>query len=355
MTQGVRRWTCKRWVLYAASVWAAIVNASAAAGFEIEGERVVAEFCFESAPFASCHASSIVETQTGELLVTYFAGSDEGEKDVGIWLSRGKNQPDHSTVWEKPQRVHQEPNTPCWNPVLFRTKKDEVLLFFKAGPSPREWSGFVRRSTDGGKTWSEPELLPAGILGPVRSKPIELDDGRIVCGSSVESYRAWTCWVESTPDTGRSWTKHGPISVPGHPYGIIQPSVFPTAEGGVGFLARSRGIGKIVRSESKDGGRTWTPARPIDLPNPNAGVDAVRLRDGRLALIYNHSVTSRTPLKIAVSSDDGLTFTEKLVLEDARGEYSYPAMIQTEDGRVHCTYTWQRKRIKHVSVDPSNW
>jgi predicted neuraminidase len=314
--------------------------------------RPKSEFCFEQAPFPSCHASTIVEPAAGELLVAYFGGTDEGRPDVAIWLSRGRCQRDGSTKWTAPELTHRENGVPCWNPVLFQTTAKELLLFFKAGPSPREWSGFLKRSADGGKTWSPAELLPAGILGPIRSKPIQLADGRIVCGSSVESYKAWGAWIEITPDAGRTWTKHGPINVPGKPYGIIQPSVFLTADGGLAFLARSRGIGRVVRAESKDGGYIWTAAEPTDLPNPNAGVETLRLRDGRVLLLYNHTAVGRTPLNIAVSNDDGRSFRPSLVLEDQPGEYSYPAMIQSADGTIHCTYTWKRQRIKHVAFPP---
>ena len=318
-----------------------------------DGPAVAAEFCFESAPFPSCHASTIVEVEPGTLLVAYFAGTGEGNVDVGIWTSRGTARPDGSTSWEPPQLVHDEPGVPCWNPVLFRPKGGDLLLFFKAGPSPQTWSGFLRRSADGGKSWSDAAILPAGILGPVRSKPIEDAQGRLICGSSVESYNAWGCWVEITPDRGATWGKHGPINVPEHPHGIIQASVFPIADGKLGLLARSRGIGRLCRSESADGGATWTPAEPIDMPNPNAGADATRLADGRLALICNPVAHGRTPLVVAVSDDDGKTFDIRLTLEDGPGEYSYPALIQAADGRIHCSYTWRRQRIKHAAFDLS--
>ncbi len=311
------------------------------------------EFCFEAAPFPSCHASSIIEVEPGTLLVTYFAGTREGNQDVGIWTSRGTTQANGSTSWEPPQVVHEAPDVPCWNPVLQKARNGDLLLFFKAGPSPATWSGFLARSTDGGKTWTDAQILPAGILGPVRSKAIVDEAGRLICGSSVESYNAWGCWVEITPDDGKTWSKHGPINVPEHPHGIIQASVFPTADGKLALLARSRGIGKLCRSESSDGGKTWTDAEPIDFPNPNAGADATRLADGRLALIANPVERGRTPLVVAISEDDGQTFDIRLTLEDEPGEYSYPALIQGEDGRIHCTYTWKRQRIKHVSFEPS--
>ena len=91
-----------------------------------------------------------------------------------------------------------------------------------------------------------------------------------------------------------------------------------------------------------------------EMPNPNSGIDAVTLRDGRHLLVYNHTTKGRSPLNVAVSSD-GRTWQAALVLEDQpRSEFSYPAAIQSRDGLVHIVYTWQRQRIKHVVVDPDH-
>jgi predicted neuraminidase len=107
----------------------------------------------------------------------------------------------------------------------------------------------------------------------------------------------------------------------------------------------------IADSWSQDGGRTWTPMKATPLPNPSAGIDTVRLTSGKFLLIYNPTATGRAKLDIAIS-DDGKSWKRAVVLEDAAGEYSYPAMIQTRDGLVHVTYTWRRERIKHVVIDP---
>ena len=88
------------------------------------------------------------------------------------------------------------------------------------------------------------------------------------------------------------------------------------------------------------------------LPNPNSGIDAVTLRDGRHLIVYNHATEGRTPLNVAVSRD-GRRWDPVVVLERDPGEYSYPAVIQSGDGRVHITYTWKRQRIKHVAIDPT--
>ncbi len=309
------------------------------------------EFVYTEAPFPSCHASTIVEAEPGVFLTAFFGGTDEGENDVGIWLSRRENG-----RWSEPQEVASAEGVPCWNPVLFKKPNGEIILFYKAGPNPRQWSGLYKISKDQGKTWSEETLLPAGIIGPVRAKPILLDDGTLVCGTSTESWNAWASWIETTKDWGKTWNKYGPIVVPDEPYGIIQPTLFFDKDGHMRMLCRAtRRIGHICMAISKDMGKSWSDAEPIDLPNPSAGIDSVNLEDGRVVLIYNHTPNSRRHLNLAVSQDGGDTWEKVVDLENQAGEYSYPAMIVGEDGNLHITYTWRRERIKYAVVDPSKF
>jgi predicted neuraminidase len=308
-------------------------------------------FIFEKAPFASCHASTLVEVDKGHFLAAWFGGTAEGKNDVKIWLSRfdGKQ-------WAKPEVAAREDGFPCWNPVLFRSRSKTIFLFYKAGPNPRSWSGYVRRSSDGGKTWSKPEQFPAGLLGPIKNKPIQRGDGTLLAGSSVESHRAWAAWVERSTDDGKTWKRFGPIAVPGKPYGLIQPTLFETRAKTIVALCRSRGIGFICQAESKDGGETWSPARPTRLPNPNSGIDAVRTGDGDVYLVYNHTKQGRYPLNLARSTDDGKSWKMVATIEEKQGErdeFSYPAIIQGTDGKLHITYTWNRRHIKHVTLDPA--
>lgn len=307
-----------------------------------------AEFIFEEAPFASCHASTIVEAGPSEFLAAWFGGTEEGAKDVAIWMSRST-----PNGWTKPEKVADEPGVPCWNPVLFRERSGKVLLYYKAGTSPQTWSGFYRTSRDAGKTWEPPLAMPAGLLGPIKNKPIQLKSGRIVAGTSVESYRAWSAWVETSDDSGTTWQRFGPIVVPGENYGIIQPTIFETSDGSLRMLTRAtQRIGQICTATSKDAGLTWTGAAPTDLPNPNSGIDAVRLADGRVVLCHNPTHTGRTPLVLSVSKDDGVTWRVGPTLEMESGEYSYPAIIQAASGEVHVTYTWKRTRVRHWVLEP---
>jgi predicted neuraminidase len=310
------------------------------------------EFIFEQAPFRSCHASTIAETEGG-LVAAWFGGQQEGKEDVSIWLSRFAEG-----IWSIPMQVVDGMQSdgkrfPTWNPVLFQPKTGPLLLFCKTGPSPSRWWGVMLRSGDSGQTWGERELLPRGFLGPIKNKPVQLADGTILCGSSTE-FDGWRVHMERTPDLGKTWTKSPPLN-DGKEFSAIQPTILRHGQNRLQILCRSK-QGKIVDSWSEDGGNTWSPVKATELPNPNSGIDAVTLKDGRQLVIYNHNTNGhRYPLNLATSTD-GKSWKPGPVLEtEPPGEYSYPAIIQTSDGLVHATYTWKRQRIKHVVIDPSKF
>jgi predicted neuraminidase len=203
-------------------------------------------------------------------------------------------------------------------------------------------------STDDGKTWGAARRLPDGILGPIKNKPVQLPNGDILCGTSTE-HNGWRVHFERSSDGGQTWTATPPLN-DGKTIGAIQPSVLFHGGDRLQAVGRTK-QGKVFQIWSDDAGKTWGPLTLTDLPNPNAGTDAVTLRDGRQLLVYNHTPKGRSPLNVAVSRD-GQTWQPALVLESEPGEYSYPAVVQTQDGRVHITYTWKRQRIRHVVVDP---
>jgi predicted neuraminidase len=303
-------------------------------------------FIFEKAPFPSCHASTLVEHEQGKLMAAWFGGKAEGAKDVEIWSSTFDGK-----AWTEPKVLGTEPGQPCWNPVLFKTAKATLYLWYKAGPKPDAWTGFVRTSADGGKTWSKPEMMPATLFGPVRAKPIQLANGTILAGTSWESYKNWTPFVDRSTDDGKTWKRSNPFPVP-EKFDQIQPTLFEAADGKIVALMRSRNPRAVCRSESKDGGLTFTPAEETKLPNPSAGIDCVKTKEGDVFLIYNPSALFRTPISLARSTDDGKTWKKVVDLETEPGEYSYPAMIQSAAGTLEITYTWKRTHIKHVSQDP---
>jgi predicted neuraminidase len=327
-----------------------------------------------SAP--SCHAATIAEPAPGQLVASWFAGTHEGHPDVAIWLARYE-----VGAWGEPVKIAYEPDVAHWNPVLFQDTGETLWLFYKIGPSVPAWTGAYRKSHDGGKTWSAPAMLPAGLVGPAKNKPIRLSNGDVLSGTSTESWRAWACWVECSSDGGQRWQRHGPITAPGagayeagnetlvsgvwdaasgrlalpqrHP-GVIQPTLWEYAPGRLKMLMRStQRVGAVCASRSEDYGRTWSAAECLPIPNPNSGLDAVRLRDGRIVLACNPVREGRTPLSVLVSEDNGITWPRRLDLETGSGEYSYPSVIQTGDGRVHIVATHQRRQIFHYVLDPA--
>jgi predicted neuraminidase len=311
------------------------------------------EFVANPLPTPSCHASTIVETPSG-LVAAWFGGTRERHPDVGIWVARHVEG-----RWTPPVEVAngvQADGTrqPTWNPVLFQPAGGPLLLFYKVGPSPSQWWGMLKTSRDAGRTWSEGRRLPDGILGPIKNKPIQLAGGELLCGSSAES-KGWTVHFERTADAGVTWRTTGPLNDPSI-VSAIQPAILRHRDGRLQAVVRTR-QGSIYSTESRDEGKSWSPLAPLGLPNPNSGLDAVTLADGRFLLVFNDAKGEadggRGVLRVALSSD-GRAWKRVLTLENEAGqEFSYPAVIQSSDGRVHVTYTWKRRLVRHVVIDPN--
>ncbi len=334
-----------------------------------EGAFVSARLLYSLAnkPTPECHASSIVETSEG-LVCAFFAGTEEGHPDVGIRISRYKDG-DWSEAVEVANGIQEgESRYPCWNPVLFVPMGGPLMLFYKVGPNPREWWGMLMTSEDHGHSWSEPRKLGeheqvGHLLGPVRAKPIQLEDGMLLCPSSternVDGEILWKVHMELTEDKGQHWEVIGPLN-DGKTFDAIQPTVLRYEDGRMQLLCRTREH-VISQSWSEDQGKTWSEMTATSLPNPSAGIDAVSLKDGRQLLVYNHtekggkSRSGRHMLNLAISNDGEMWEPVMTLEDDATNEagYSYPAMIQTSDGMVHITYTYVRESIKHVMIDPS--
>lgn len=236
--------------------------------------------------------------------------------------------------------------------MLFQVPQAELLLFYKVGPAPDRWWGMLTASTDHGASWQAPRRLPEGVLGPVKNKPIRLKDGSLLCPTSTE-HDGWRVQVERTSDLGNTWQRY---EVPGD-FQAIQPCLLQHGNGDLQLLCRST-CGWILSAWSQDGGYSWSGLEKTSLPNPNSGIDAVSLADGRHLLVYNHSGMEtgrwggkRTPLNLAVS-EDGKNWISSIVLEKGQGEFSYPAVIQAGDGKVHIVYTWKRQNLRHVELAP---
>ena len=384
------------------------------------------QFLYEHTSFPSCHASTIVENKKGDLVAAYFGGKHEGNPDVCIWVSIKKKGQDRWSapilaadgVFElggaynnigglsgitaettdayvgpiKNPRLYSKTATlkrkACYNPVLFEMPNGELWLFFKIGTRVADWTGWLCKSKDGGRTWSDKEPLPENYLGPIKNKP-ELINGRLLCPSSTEK-NGWKFHMEILDLKTNTWKYVGPVEaelamrtekmpvngpvnivdaweVPDQsgdfdkngmkPIDCIQPSILKLKDGRLQVLMRTRN-GRIGTSFSSDNGDSWTKVTLLNVPNNQSGTDAVTLHDGRHALIYNDFATLpgtpkgvRTPCSIALS-DDGTNWRHVLTLEDSPiSQYSYPCIIQGKDGTLHCVYTWRRQRMAYKQID----
>lgn len=307
-------------------------------------------------PTPQCHASTLVETRDGTLLMAWFGGDHEGARDVGIWLARHQGD-----AWTPAQRIASGVDAkggavPAWNPVLFQPKDGPLQLYYKLGPNPREWWGLMTSSDDDGHHWRASRRLPDGLLGAIKNKPVQLASGRILSPSSSED-SGWRMHMEWSDDGGAHWQRTAALNDPKQ-IGAIQPTLLVHADGRVQALARTQ-QNRIASSWSQDGGAHWSPPALLDVENPNSGIDAVQLADGRSLLVYNPTPSGkdwwdgRGVLAVALS-DDGEHWHRVLTLENEPGqEFSYPAVIQTRDGQVHISYTWKRTAIAHVVLDPA--
>lgn len=398
------------------------------------------EFLYERTFFPEAHASTIVETKKGDLVAAYFGGTHEKDPDVCIYVNikkegsnkwstpilaadgvldlndprakfaglsgmkddttpatagpirrvfcgltakKGTHDEDTYDYITKTTRLQNVPTTlkrkSCWNPVLFEMPNGELWLFFKIGSSVGDWTGWLAKSKDGGKTWSDKEPLGydaegRAYLGPIKNKP-ELIGNRLLCPSSTED-NGWRFHMEILDLSDGLWKTDKPVSelnwkyIPvesteaiktddneRHPIDCIQPSILKLKDGRLQVLMRTHNA-RLATSFSSDGGNTWTPVTLSEVENNQSGTDAVTLADGRHVLIYNNFETLpltkkgvRTPCSIALS-DDGMHWRHVLTLEDSPiDQYSYPAIIQGRDGTLHCIYTWRRQRVAYKQID----
>ncbi len=331
-------------------------------------KKIIREFIVkeEDKPFDSCHASTLIQMANGVIVTAWFGGSREKGPDVDIWAARrvrGK--------WEAPRVAARIRGTAMWNPVLFQKQDGTILLFFKVGAAIPIWKTYFVESYDGGVTFTMPrELVPGdetGGRGPVKNKPIRLKDGTVLAPASLEG-ETWDAFVDISADDCATWERSSlvPVRRAGtdsrvmhRPYnrlllfgkGVIQPALWQDDKGDVHMLLRSTSS-RIFRSDSTDGGHTWCTAYDTGIYHNNSGIDLARMQNGDLVLVYNPRENlpgmfngPRTPLTVAVSKDNGDTYTDLLDLETGEGAYCYPAVICNEQKEIFITYTWDRKNI----------
>ena len=328
------------------------------------------EMVINKLPTAFCHASTLVELNNGELLCCWFGGTHEGNADVAIYISRRGID----GLWFVPQKLADGAES-NWNPVLFKAANNKLALFYKEGQQIASWRTFSMESEDDGKSWSKPRELVVGDTsggrGPVRNKLLRLSDGRILAGASTE-HGLWKAYADRSDDEGLTWSLSNPITIADLKYqagektaessiavsqqsfygrGVIQPSLWESADGSVHMLLRSS-EGYIYRSDSFDGGITWCNAYPTELVNNNSGLDLTSGSDDCLYLVCNPVAANwglRSPLSVFKSRDDGESWSKLCDLETEEGEFSYPAVVSGKS-KLYISYTYNRRNIALAEI-----
>jgi predicted neuraminidase len=299
------------------------------------------------------HAATLVELEPNKIMAAWFGGKYEGAKDVGIYFSNYENK-----MWSVPKNLVQPlikegDSLPCWNPVLFKSKCQNLYLFYKVGKNPREWFGAMIISKDNGDTWSAPKYLPKDILGPIKNKPVETTPGVILCGSSTESVQnnQWRSHVETYTEATDTWKKIAIVDK--KEFDIIQPTFLVHSDKTIQMLFRSK-HNTLITSWSKDNGQNWKDTDSMHVVNSNSGIDALTISKKSFLLVNNPLkqgkdwFNGRNVLDVEYSKD-GVKWQKLFDLENQKeGEFSYPAIIQTFDNKLHVLYTYNRKYIKHV-------
>ena len=305
------------------------------------------------------HPASITELANGDLYLVYYGGPGEYSDDstvFGARLRRGES------TWSRPKPISPRPKWPEGNAVVWQAPDGIVWLFSVTRHGPT-WSTSrisCRISTNGAETWQEPTELTTEAGTMVRAKPIVRSDGSYLLPIYHETGNDPE-WVG--PDTSslflrydkrtQRWTESTRIH---SRVGNLQPAVVELDTGhlvcycrrGGGYEPRNDGY--IVRSESRDGGKTWSPGQDTKFPNPNAAVDFLKLQNGHLLLVYNDSMSERTPLTVAISLDNDRSYPHRRNLAEGHGDFGYPFAIQTRDGKIHVIYTSERRSVINHAV-----
>ncbi|MEP7367719.1 MAG: sialidase family protein [Acidobacteriota bacterium] len=346
-----------RLLLFALLIPAAFPQAIPHPGFTHE-----APFGPQTATGKYKHPASITELDNGDLYLTYYGGDGEYATTTAVY---GARKAKGSTTWTAPAKLAQDPFYSAGNPVVWQAPDGIVWLWYVVRPGAT-WSTAriaAKISHDGARTWSDTSFITFEEGTLVQAAPIVLASGEYLLpiwketGHNTEFVAADSAsfFLLYNPKT-RQWTESNRIH---SRIGNIEPSAAELTPGHLlAFCRRAGGYGPgtpgfpgyIVRSESRDGGRNWSPGAEIEFPNPNAAIALHKLSSGNLLLIYNDSLTDRTPLVAALSTDGGKTFPKRITLADGKNDYAYPYLIQARDGTVHLVYTSQRRStVNHLS------
>jgi len=291
----------------------------------------------------SVHAASVCALPSGELMASWFGGTREGAPDTAIWGARFAGG-----AWSEPRVIVDTPGRADGNSVVWLDGAGALRMWWVTMEG-RGWATCrVRelRSGDGGVTWGCERNVRERWGWMVRNEPLA-HGGRIVMPMYDE--RHWFSFMLLSDDGGETWARSERLLVQG--VGLIQPAVAPLSDGRLLAFMRSTD-GWVYASRSEDArGEAWSRPERTSLPNPNSAVELIGLRDGSLLCVYNPTPLGRTPLRAAVSRDDGSTWETVADIETDEGEYSYPTAVETSHGVVHVLYTQRRETIAHVRIE----
>ena len=309
------------------------------------------------------HPASFDELHNGDLYLVYYGGDGEYAESTAVFGSRLKQD---AKRWTKPVKIASHPFRSLGNAVVWQTPDGLVWLFYVTRYG-ETWSTSriaAKVSRDAARTWSDsfPVTFEEGTM--VRSHPIALKNGDYLLpiyhetGHDPEFTAPTTCslFLRFDPKK-RLWTESNRVY---SRLGNLQPAVVQIDDQRLVAYCRRGGNyeprkdGFLVRTESHDGGRTWTAGQETEFPNPNAAVEFIKLQNGHLLLIYNDSMNHRTPLTAAISTDNGQTFPHRRNLIAGPGDFAYPTAVQTRDGKIHVVFTSdERTVVRHAVFEES--
>ena len=329
--------------------------------------------------FATAHAPALLELPDGALLCAWFAGTYEGSADVSIVCARLERGAER---WSEPVQVSSDPRRSEQNPSLFLAPDGEVWAMYTAqldrveGKDNMQFTSVVRRqrSRDGGRTWTEPEVVFPREGTFCRQSIQVLSNGRWIfanwlCTDSAEGLSGDPTVFQLSDDQGKTWQQ---VEMPSSS-GRVHANVVELGQGRLVAFMRSREADFIYRSESPDYGEHWSEPVPTCLPNNNSSISALRLQSGRIAIAYNPTRAPeytpgkaawpglRCPVAVALSEDGGLTWPLIRHMELGEGfvgaenstnnrQYEYPCLIQGADGTLHLAFAYQTRRgVKWMS------
>ena len=296
------------------------------------------------------HCATLIELPDGEVLAAWMTGTFETAPDQFIAMAR---RPASSSGWTAPERVVDTPGRADGQPV-FLLDHAGTLWLYHVTLAGRGWTTahpMRRRSKNLGQQWAESESLAMEEGWMFRSRPLDLGELGQPNHWLLPIYdeKTWRSLMLLSDDDGATWSPGQFIVTPP---GNIHACVVPLAGGRLLAFLRTGGKGGwIWRTTSADNGHSWETPVPTSLPNPNAGLDLLRLRSGALVLAFNNSRHRRTPLCVALSDDDGHTWPHMQILEDEDGEFSYPTLVESRSGHIRGVYTWRRQHIQYLEFD----